>query len=248
MGSNAQTAYAETASDANDVNRLVEEHLDYVRRIVGQLPSAIRNKASVDDLVGAGMVGLVEAAHRYEDNRGASFTTFAYRRIKGAVMDYLRRNDYLSKSARKRLSAIREEIRRFKADNGRSPSVAELADSLDLSEEAVLNSLAHEKWSSVSSLGRPISDSEGSETSLSAFIPADISTPLEKAEKRDRVDLLTEAIESLSERQQQLIVMYYYEELYMSEIAEVLGLSEGRVSQLHTKAIYALGRYMEDEA
>jgi RNA polymerase sigma factor for flagellar operon FliA len=242
----ATTAYARSQAEDKDVNRLVTDNLQLVRRIVGQLPKRTRAMVSEDDLYSSGTVGLVEAAHRYDPERNATFVTFAYRRIKGAVMDYLRKQDVLSKSARNRLDDVREEIRRFREVEGRKPTLAELAEATGLSQESLVKSLSNEKWNYLTSLEQQFHDNEGSSTPLSALLPAGTETPLEKMEHQEQIQLLQDAIRSLSKREQQVIVMYYYEELYMREIAEVLEVSESRVSQIHTKALYNLGRALEE--
>lgn len=243
----AATAYAETQEDQQDVNRLVKDNLQLVKRIVGQLPYSTRQMVNTDDLVSSGMVGLVEAAHRYDASRKATFVTFAYRRIKGAVMDYLRDQDVLSKSARNRLDSLRDHIRKFREREGRKPSISELAEVADLSEKMVVKSLSHEKWNYLTSLQQTVDDDEGSSTSLSAFLPSKTKTPLQQLEHEEQIERVAEAVGDLTERQQQVIVMYYYEELYMKEIAEVLGVSESRVSQIHTKALYNLDKLLEDD-
>lgn len=244
---NATMAYLEHDTDGEDVNRLVKDHLELVRRIVGQMSSQIRDMVSDDDLVSAGTVGLVEAAHRYDSEREATFVTFAYRRIKGSIMDYLRDQDVLSKSARNRFDKLRELIRQFREERGRKPSIKELADMADLPPKSVLKSLAHEKWNYITSLDNSLKDGQGGETRLSSLVPASTDTPLEKLEHEEQVRMLEEGIKTLSDRQKQVIVMYYYEELYMREIAEVLEVSESRVSQIHTEALYELGRYLEGD-
>ena len=241
----ATTAYAEDQKSNGRINKLVTDHLQLVRRIVGQLPRSTRNMVSEDDLYSSGTVGLVEAAHRYDPDRNATFVTFAYRRIKGAVMDYLRKQDVLSKSARNRLDDLRETIRRFREDEGRRPTIREIAELTELSEEMVLKSLSNEKWNYLASLQREYEDGEGTSIPLSALLPASTETPLEKLEREEQIERLQKAIRALPERQQQVIVMYYYEELYMREIAEVLEVSESRISQIHTKALYNLGRELD---
>ncbi len=243
----AARAYEEGETQSSEVNRLVTENLTLVKRIVGQLPSSIRQIVPRDDLISSGVIGLVEAAHRYDPDREATFVTFAYRRVKGSIMDYLRKQDVLSKSARKRLDRIRDFIQSFREENGRKPSIDEISDELDLSEERVLDALSNDKWNYLTSLEKPIEDGEGGRTELSALVPARTDTPLEKVEHKEQVDLVSEAIKELSEQQQQVIVMYYYKELYMKEIAEVLEVSESRVSQIHTKALYDLGKNLEDK-
>ena len=244
MTETATQAY-ETANEDDGVQELVTEHLDLVKRIVYQLPVEFTISADREDLISAGMLGLVEAAHRFDESRGVSFVTFVYRRIKGAVVDYLRRNDFLSKSARGRLQRLQRAEREFQADKGRSPSIPELAEMVDLPEDTVVKFLGYQRWDRVGSLASRCTDSEGQSVALAQLIAGDTTPPDKRIEHRERLEELTEAIQRLPERQQELIVLYYHEELYMKEIAEVFGVSESRVSQLHTRALYKLGRMME---
>ena len=244
MTENATQAY-KTAEGREDVQELVTQHLDLVKRIVYQLPAEFTLSADKEDLISAGMVGLVEAAHRYDESYGASFVTFVYRRIKGAVVDHLRQKDLLSKSARARLQRLRRAVREFQADKGRSPTIPELAELVDLPEDTVVKFLGYRRWDNLGSLASRCTDGEGQSVPLSQLIAGDARTPDEKAEHRERLDQLTEAIQKLPERQQELLVLYYHEELYMREIAEIFGVSESRISQLHTRALYELGRILE---
>lgn len=245
MNTRAQHAYSQASDHSPTVEELITEHLDLVKRIVYQMPAEIRANAAHEDLVSAGTVGLVEAAHRFDEKQGVKFLTFAYRRIKGAVIDFLRKNDVLSKSARARLGRLNELRSRFRDKHGRSPSTAELSDLADLPEKTVLKFLGYGQLDRMGSLQTRVKDDQGNGTPLAALIPASTRTPFQKLAEKDRVKLLQAAIQELSERQQQIIVMYYYEELYMSEMAEVLGVSESRISQLHTRALYDLERKLE---
>jgi len=228
-----------------DVSELVKGHLGVVKRIVHRLPACMCSSISRDDLISAGMVGLVEAAHRYEPDRGASFVTFAYRRVRGAVIDFLRRRDSVSKSARQRMTRLRRQIREFREREGRKPSVGELAAATGLQEDTVTRLLSYERWDDMASLDSTVQDAEGSSTALAQLVPGEQSTPLQELERKELVERLTDALERLPDRQQKVLVLYYYEELYMKEIGEVLGLSESRISQLHSQALYRLSREME---
>ena len=247
MATPVESAYGKTSGKNRSIEELVTEHLDLVRRMVYQLPAILTQDMPQDDLISAGMLGLVESAHRFDEERGVKFATFAYPRIKGAVMDYLRQRDVLSKSARSRLTRLRNCIAEFQNEHHRKPSIEELAELSDLPEGTVLRFLGYEKWDHVASL-TGVSEQTGEDpTALIELIPADTETPLEKVEREERLQRLAEAIQELPERQKQIIVMYYYEELYMAEMAEVLKISESRVSQLHTRALYNLSRKLEGE-
>jgi RNA polymerase sigma factor for flagellar operon FliA len=243
----AETAYQNAREPEDRIQSLVLEHLSLVNRVVDRSFAGLQGLVSRDDMISAGMLGLVEAAHRYDDTRGVKFSTFAYHRVRGAVGDLLRQVDWLGKSAREQLTALKNAIGEFQSAHGRRPTIEELAELTDMSEENVLQYLSYEKWDNVASVDGYVDDPDGGRNVLSSLIAADVQTPDESLEWKERVARLTAAIQALPERQQQIIVMYYYEELYLSEMAEILGVSEGRVSQLHTKALYNLTRLLEEE-
>jgi RNA polymerase sigma factor for flagellar operon FliA len=247
MTTPAQTAYEKADGGDQSIKELVVQHLPLVRRIVRGIHVSLAPAISEEDLISAGTLGLVQAAHRYDPSMGAKFGTFAYGRVKGAIVDCLRANDQLSKSARGQLTGLRRCIREFHERHGKRPTIEELAECAAMSQQDVLKYLSYERWDYVGSLQDSAVDCEDDSSVLAALVPADSETPLEALEAKERIEQLSEAVETLPEREKQVIVMYYYEELYMAEMAEILGVSESRVSQLHTQALYDLTRRMERE-
>ncbi len=246
MTSPAEAAYQQAEGRSEAIRQLVLDHLYLVNRAVDRVAGMVSADAPREDLIGAGMLGLVEAAHRYDEGKQASFKTFAYYRVRGALVDHLRRNDWLTGWGREHVTKVRDAIRDYRAAHGTKPSVAQIAEQTGMSEEAVLRYLSYERWDHVSSLDAP-REQEDCVSCIADLLVADTETPQESLEWQEKVERLAAAIERLPERQKQTIVMYYYEDLYMSEIAEVFGLSEGRISQLHTQALYNLSRYMEEQ-
>lgn len=246
MTSPAETAYEDAAEHGDGVRKLVTENLSLVNQVVERSFGLVSDFVPREDLISAGTLGLVEAAHRFDPSRGAKFRTFAYYRVKGAIVDFLRQNDWLGKSAREQLSALQQAVREFRGREGRKPTIGELALRLEMSEEEILRVLSYEKWDNVRSVESRATGPDGKMSALGALIPSNEKPPDEKAEWNERVERVGEAIRQLPERQQQIIVMYYYEDLYMAEMAEVFGVSEGRISQIHTEAIYNLTRLLEE--
>lgn len=247
MASPVQTAYERSGGGEGTIEELVLSHVPLVRFLAGQACVDLPRTVCEEDVIGAGTLGLVEAAHRYDPSFGVRFSTFAYPRIRGAIIDHLRQCDPLGKSAREQLNGLRRHIAECRARDGRTPSIKELGRASGLSEDDVVKYLSYEKWDRVVSLMDvgPASGEEAGEPG--GPLAAEAETPLAKLEWQERVERLSDAIRRLPERQQQIIVMYYYEGLYMAEMAEVLGVSEGRVSQLHTRALYDLTRMLEGE-
>jgi RNA polymerase sigma factor for flagellar operon FliA len=247
MATPAEIAYEKAEGSEGAIKQMVMDNLPLVSNIVSHVCASLQPTVSEEDLISAGTLGLVEAAHRYNPSAGVKFCTFAYTRVRGAVVDFLRQNDQLGKSARQQLTSLRRRIKEFHDQNGRKPSIEELAQQAGISEQEVLRFLSYEKWDQISSLESVADDARAGAGPLGALAPVDTRTPLDKLEWQERVARLGQAIEDLPEREKQIIVMYYYEELYMAEMAELLGISEGRVSQLHTRALYNLARKLEGE-
>ena len=247
MATPAETAYQNSQEREDRIKALVLENLTLVNRVVDRSFAGMSSLVPRDDMIGAGMLGLVEAAHRYDESKGVKFSTFAYHRVRGAVGDLLRQVDWLGKSAREELTALRKRIREFLGAHGRRPTIEELSQASGMAEEEVLRYLSYEKWDHVASIDSYVDDPDGEPNVLGSLIVADVETPAESLEWKEKVERLSTAVQALPERQQQVIVMYYYEELYLAEMAEILGVSEGRVSQLHTKALYNLTRLLEGE-
>jgi RNA polymerase sigma factor for flagellar operon FliA len=162
------------------------------------------------------------------------------------MVDFLRSNDILGRSARERLQEIRQAIESFRSLHARKPTVKELSRQTGLEEDEIVHCLTHEKLESMASLEAPAAEGD-SQGCLAELIPAQTSTPLSKLEWTEQVELLAAAIEALPEREKRIIVLYYYEDLYMAEMAEIMGISESRVSQLHTRALYNLTRIMGED-
>jgi RNA polymerase sigma factor for flagellar operon FliA len=245
MASPVEAAY-EKADDREAVIRgLVTENLPLVKHIVSRVCASFDPSVPREDLISAGCLGLVQAAHRFRPSEGTKFATFAYRRVKGAVVDCLRQHDVLGKSAREQLSTLRHLIDEFREEHGRRPGIDDLARIAGISEAEVLRYLSYEKWDYVGSLDDSVSTQDGLDNPLGDLISSDARTPLECLEAEERRERLAGAIQGLPEREQQIIVMYYYEGLYMAEMAEIMGVSESRISQLHTRALYNLTRKLE---
>jgi len=246
MATSAEAAYQSASNQEGRIKDLVIDNLGLVRRIANRLHTNLDPSIAEEDLIGAGVLGLVQAAHRFDGTRGVKFSTFAYERIKGAVIDFLRDNDLLGKAARERLARLRQSAARLHGLKGRKPTIEELAHDAGMSEQEVLKALSYEKWDTMGSLQAEEPGADSQSNVLAELIPAQTDTPLEELERKERVERLSRAIESLPEREKQIIIMYYYEELYMSEMAAILNVTEGRISQLHTRAIYNLTRKLEE--
>jgi len=228
--------------------RLVVAYSPMVKFVAGRLGAGLPSHVEDADLISYGLVGLIGAIERFEPERGIKFETFAMTRIRGAIIDELRSLDWVPRSVRSRAREIEAAQAKLEHELQRAPTEAELASKLNLTEEELQSALLEIANSSVYALDElwTVSDSSGDQVSLLDTIAdegaADPQEALATTEVKDR---LTEAIGGLPEREQLVVALYYYENLTLREIGEVLGVTESRVSQLHTKAVMRLKSHLQ---
>ena len=224
--------------DGTARERLVVAYSPMVKFVAGRLGAGLPSHVEDADLISYGLVGLIGAIERFEPERGIKFETFAMTRIRGAIIDELRSLDWVPRSVRSRAREIEAAQSKLEHELQRAPTEAELAAKLNMTEEELqsANSSVYaldELWT--------VSDSSGDQVSLLDTIADDgAADPQEALDSSEIKDRLTEAIGSLPEREQLVVALYYYENLTLREIGEVLGVTESRVSQLHTKAVMRL--------
>jgi RNA polymerase sigma factor for flagellar operon FliA len=229
--------------DSSARERLVVAYSPMVKFVAGRLGAGLPSHVDDADLISYGLMGLIGAIERFEPERGIKFETFAMTRIRGAIIDELRSLDWVPRSVRSRAREIEAAQAKLEHELQRAPSEAELADRLEMSEKDLQAALLEIANSSVYALDElwTVSDSSGDQVSLLDTIAdeaaADPQEALTTSEVKER---LAEAIASLPEREQLVVALYYYENLTLREIGEVLGVTESRVSQLHTKAVMRL--------
>jgi len=220
-----------------DRERLILDHLPLVKITVERISQALPPQVDREDLMEAGIVGLIEAANRFDPLQGNDFSTYAKFRIRGAILDELRVNDWVPKSLRQKSREMEEVFAKLELKLGRPPTDEEMAQELGMKYEEYLkliNKMSYMTIFSFEELGKILLDKEGAEDIIPDPYQKD---PFEEAELAERVNLLAEVIDELPEREKLVITLYYYEELTIREIAEVLGLAKSTVSEIHTKAI-----------
>ena len=233
--------------DAGARERLVVAYSPMVKFVAGRLGAGLPSHVEDADLISYGLMGLIGAIERFEPERGIKFETFAMTRIRGAIIDELRSLDWVPRSVRARAREIETAQAKLEHELQRAPSEAELAEKLGCSEEELQSSLLEIANSSVYALDElwAISDSSGDQVSLLDTIPdAEAADPQQALDSGEVKERLTEAIATLPEREQVVIALYYYENLTLREIGDVLDVTESRVSQLHTKAVMRLKTQM----
>jgi RNA polymerase sigma factor for flagellar operon FliA len=223
--------------------RLVVAYSPLVKYVAGRMASGLPAHVEEADLISYGLVGLISAIERFELEREIKFETYAITRIKGAIIDELRSLDWVPRSVRSRAREIEAAQTKLEHKLQRAPTEAELAKSLGIDEDELQSALLEIANSSVYALDElwTVSDSSGDQVSLLDTISDPrAEDPQESLASSEIKDRLTEAISSLPEREQLVVALYYYENLTLREIGEVLGVTESRVSQLHTKAVMRL--------
>ena len=219
---------------------LVERHVGLVRRIAYHMLARLPDSVLVDDLVQSGMVGLLEAARNFDASKGASFETFAGIRIRGAMLDEIRRGDWVPRSVHKNSRQIAEAIALIQKREGRNATDREVADELEVSLEEYHHMLKD------SSNGK-ILEMDEFESGIDNLVEpgAQGSNPYEDTAQQHFQTALSAQIKSLPEREALVLSLYYDEELNLKEIGEILEVSESRVSQIHSQAMHRLRAKMQ---
>jgi RNA polymerase sigma factor for flagellar operon FliA len=223
-------------------DRLILTYAPLVKYVAGRLGSGLPSHVDEGDLVSYGLLGLIGAIERYDPDRDIKFETYAMMRVRGAIIDELRALDWVPRSVRARAREIERAIVELESRLGRAPSDAEIAAKIGISEDELEESLTDISRSSIAALDELWSVSgEGDQVSLLDTIEDDSGPrPDQALDETEMRAVLAEAISRLPEREKLVVTLYYYEELTLREIGEVLSVTESRVSQLHTKAVLRL--------
>lgn len=223
-----------------DLNALLKQYQPLVAKIAHYMIARVPPSVEVDDLIQVGMIGLANALSRYEQGQGASLETFVTQRIKGAMLDDLRSNDFMPRAGRKLQKDIALAMNNAEQRLGRAPRDSEIAQEMGVSLKEYHENLGETKWMQLVNLEDLSRKDEDDDTYLDRHVADDDSNPLNLLKHHRFVAALVIAIEGLSEREQQLMSMYYEEDMNLKEIAAVLEITESRVSQLHSQAIIRL--------
>jgi len=229
--------YAMYASiDDSDQHELVEKHVQLVKRIAYHLVSRLPPSVQVQDLIQSGMIGLLEASRNYNPAQGASFETYAGIRIRGSMLDEIRRSDWTPRSVHRKVRMVAEAVRNIENEKGRDARDHEVAEVLEMSLQDYHKILQDAAGCRVFSFDDPTV--LGDEPEHDNSDPA--SSPLEAVQKQDFQGALAKSIATLPERERMVMSLYYDEELNLREIGDVLGVSESRVCQIHGQALVRL--------
>ncbi|HHI76806.1 MAG TPA: RNA polymerase sigma factor FliA [Gammaproteobacteria bacterium] len=233
-----------TVAGGNDQEALVTRHAGLVKRIAYHLMNRLPPSVQVDDLIQAGMIGLLEAGANYDASQGASFETYAGIRIRGAMLDEIRRSDWTPRSVHRKAREVARVMREIEHAEGRDARDVEVAEALGMTLEEYHQILADASGARIFSYDELSEFGEivpgGVEENARHERNALLDGPLKGLEKDRFQEALAEAIAGLPERERLVIALYYDEELNLREIGQVLGVSESRVCQIHSQAALRL--------
>jgi RNA polymerase sigma factor FliA len=233
--------YKKNTNNGQLREKLILHYLHLVRYVVSRLPISLPISIATEDLISYGTMGLMEAVERFDPDRGLKFETYAVTRIRGAIIDQLRFQDWIPRGVRKRSKNLSEAMRRLEEELGRTPTDDELAEELGVSKSKVQTMLAESNNYVLS-----LDDKYGGEASDNTLSLMDMvedknsPDPQGEYEANELRRRLAAAIASLPEREKLLVALYYHENMTLKEIGDVISVSESRVCQLHAQAILRL--------
>lgn len=232
-----------TSAGLNDKEQCLREYAPLVKRLAHQMMTKLPYSVQIDDIIQAGMMGLLDAASRYDEFHGAQFETYATQRIRGAMLDELREADWLPRSLRRNMRRIEVAISRMQQKLGRSPSESEIAKELEVSLPEYQQMLQESRGAQLVYY----EDFQGEDDGdfFERFEFSNDADPLDLLQDERFKTELVRAIESLPERERMLMGMIYEQEMNLREVGEVLGVSESRISQLHSQAVARLRSWMK---
>ncbi len=222
---------------------LILAHYPMVRKVAYRMVSRFPSCVEADDLVTIGTLGLIDAVDRFDMDRSISFSAYARIRVQGAILDELRKEDWVPRSVRNRNARLRGMRDTLKEELGRDPSHAELAGALKVTT-ARLSEIIED--ANIRTLVSMEEKSPGSEEHISELLTSNTATPMEEATRAHVAAMVREALLTLPERERMLVDLYYFRDLSFKEIGEVMDVSESRVSQLHTRMKARLSSKLQD--
>lgn len=233
---------ASSKLDRQKRNELIIKYAPLIKFVAGKLAMKLPPNVDIDDLISVGVIGLIDAINRFDPDRNIKFKTFAEFRIRGAMLDELRAQDWIPRSVRKKAALIDKVYLELEQRLGRPAEDEEVAEALGVSLEEFYKMLEEIKGASfvdIENIKRALPDLN-EEDIFELIEDPNKPDPFEDCRLKELRDILAEAIEELPEKEKLVLSLYYYEDLTMREIGEILGYTESRISQLHSKALSRL--------
>lgn len=226
---------------------LVEHYLPLVQHVSLRMSQGLPSNISQEDLYSYGTIGLIDAIDKFDLNRGIQFETYASWRIKGAILDSLRQGDWVPRSVREKSRKVEEAYQELEQKFLRSVSEHEVSSYLQMDTKELRKIRQEISMTTLSSLEDSVQDEEVETTLLSKLSDDKVRQPEETVHDHYLKETITRAIKQLTDREKTVVSLFYYEDLSLSEIAEVMSLTPSRISQLHSKAIWRLKSYLDKE-
>lgn len=228
--------------------QLILEYAPLVKVVAGRLSMYLGYNVEYEDLVSYGIFGLIDAIDKFDCFKEVKFETYASLRIRGAILDQIRKMDWIPRTIRQKQKKVEAVIREIEQNTGHSASDEEIAQALGISGEEYTDWQSQMKITGVVSLNEYMEQGSDISQDYSSHTTARFESPEESVEKQELVKVLGEALKLLTDKEQKVITLYYYEELTLKEISNILEVSESRISQLHTRALQKMrtkmGSYM----
>lgn len=231
---------------ASKREKLILRYAPLVKYVAGRMAVGMPSNVDRGDLTSYGMFGLMDAIEKFDVETGYRFQTYAVQRIRGAIVDELRSMDWVPRSVRRKARDIERAIAELQTELGRPPDDAELAEALDITVETLANHLAQISMTSVGALDAALTGTDGGTIRVvDTVADEDALQPDQHIDEIAMRELLVDAMDRITEREQQVLALYYFEGLTLSQIGEIIGVTESRVSQIHSKAILTLRSHIE---
>lgn len=222
---------------------LIMEYVSLVKLVAGRLAIYLGANVEYDDLVSYGIFGLIDAIDKFDYGKGIKFETYASLRIRGSILDQIRKMDWIPRSVRQKQKSITEASKKLEALKGPNYSDADMAKELGISEEEYDTWMQQTNVTNISSLDDFME--QGNDVKAPAYHGTGVN-PENRILKEELKTQLTEALSMLTEKEKTVVLLYYYEDLTLKEISRVMEVSESRISQLHSKALMKMRRCMND--
>jgi RNA polymerase sigma factor for flagellar operon FliA len=229
-------------------NQLIVYYAPFVKYVAGRVLGGLPRHFDEEDLVSYGIIGLIDAIERFEPERDLRFETYAIPRIKGAIIDELRSIDWVPRSVRTKGRAVEQAVSHLEATLRRTPTDVEVADELELTVDEFYKVMRSVSTVGIMALDEVMRGDRSERSTLGESLPDRGIGPVDTLDAKESKRALIEAVDGMPERERTVLLMYYYDELTLSEIGDVLGVTESRVCQIHTKALRQLRSKLADRS
>ncbi|MDX1658791.1 MAG: RNA polymerase sigma factor WhiG [Nitriliruptorales bacterium] len=228
---------------------LILQYAPLVKYVAGRVGVGMPPNVEHADLVSYGMFGLIDAIEKFDVEKGFKFETYAITRIKGAIIDELRSVDWVPRSVRAKARRIQKAMRRLEAELQRTPTDAELAEELEISEQELADQLTQVSLTNLVALDDSLDVGDGGDriTVKDTIEDEQFDKPEESFDDIEMRELLAEAIGRLSEREQKVLALYYFEGMTLAQIGDIMGVTESRICQIHTKSVMSLRTKLKEK-